>query len=138
MFSNNKNNMAKNPEAEVSRNHISHDTSIVGDIKTNGDIRIDGNLSGSITAKGKVVVGGTGKIEGEVLCQHGNISGEVKGKLQVAEMLTLQSSAKVDGDIVTGKLVVEAGAMWNGTVKMGAVIKELNLDSAEEQKEKTA
>lgn len=138
MFSNNKNNMAKNPEAEVSRNHISHDTSMVGDIKTNGDIRIDGNLSGSIIAKGKVVVGGTGKIEGEILCQNANISGEIKGKVQVAELLTLQSSAKIGGDIMTGKLIVESGAMWNGTVKMGAVIKELNQDGASERQEKTA
>jgi len=138
MFSNNKNNMAKNPEAEVSRNHISHDTSMVGDIKTNGDIRIDGNLSGSITAKGKVVIGGTGRIEGEVLCQNANVSGEIKGKLQVAELLSLQASAKIQGDIVTGKLVVENGAMWNGTVKMGAVIKELNLEDSKEQQEKTA
>ena len=130
--------MAKNPEAEVSRNHISHDTSMVGDIKTNGDIRIDGNLSGSITAKGKVVVGGTGKIEGEILCQNANISGEIKGKVQVAELLTLQSSAKIGGDIMTGKLIVESGAMWNGTVKMGAVIKELNQDGASERQEKTA
>jgi len=130
--------MAKNPEAEVSRNHISHDTSMVGDIKTNGDIRIDGNLSGSIIAKGKVVVGGTGKIEGEILCQNANISGEIKGKVQVAELLTLQSSAKIGGDIMTGKLIVESGAMWNGTVKMGAVIKELNQDGASERQEKTA
>ncbi len=130
--------MAKNPEAEVSRNHISHDTSMVGDIKTNGDIRIDGNLSGSITAKGKVVIGGTGRIEGEVLCQNANVSGEIKGKLQVAELLSLQASAKIQGDIVTGKLVVENGAMWNGTVKMGAVIKELNLEDSKEQQEKTA
>jgi len=130
--------MAKNPEAEVSRNHISHDTSMVGDIKTNGDIRIDGNLSGSITAKGKVVIGGTGRIEGEVLCQNANVSGEIKGKIQVAELLSLQASAKIQGDIVTGKLVVENGAMWNGTVKMGAVIKELNLEDSKEQQEKTA
>ena len=130
--------MAKNPEAEVSRNHISHDTSMVGDIKTNGDIRIDGNLSGSITAKGKVVIGGTGRIEGEVLCQNANVSGEIKGKLQVAELLSLQASAKIQGDIVTGKLVVENGAVWNGTVKMGAVIKELNLEDSKEQQEKTA
>lgn len=130
--------MAKNPEAEVSRNHISHDTSMVGDIKTNGDIRIDGNLSGSITAKGKVVIGGTGRIEGEVLCQNANVSGEIKGKIQVAELLSLQASAKIQGDVVTGKLVVENGAMWNGTVKMGAVIKELNLEDSKEQQEKTA
>jgi cytoskeletal protein CcmA (bactofilin family) len=111
---------------------------MVGDIKTNGDIRIDGNLSGSITAKGKVVIGGTGRIEGEVLCQNANVSGEIKGKLQVAELLSLQASAKIQGDIVTGKLVVENGAMWNGTVKMGAVIKELNLEDSKEQQEKTA
>ena len=130
--------MANIPEDEVSRNHISHDTSMVGDIKTNGDIRIDGNLSGSITAKGKVVIGGTGRIEGEVLCQNANVSGEIKGKIQVAELLSLQASAKIQGDVVTGKLVVENGAMWNGTVKMGAVIKELNLEDSKEQQEKTA
>lgn len=130
--------MAKNPEVDNSRNHISHDTKIHGDIETNGDLRLDGTLVGTIRSKGKVVLGNTGKVEGEIYCQHANISGEVKGVLSVAELLSLQSSANVEGDIHTGKLAIEPGALFTGSCSMGAVLKDMNSGQSIEQREKTA
>ena len=130
--------MAKNQEVDNSRNHISHDTRIQGDIETSGDLRLDGTLVGTIRSKGKVVIGTTGKVEGEIYCQHSNISGEVKGKMIVAELLSLQSSAKVECDIHTGKLAIEPGALFTGSCSMGAVLKEMNSGPAVERQEKTA
>ncbi len=132
--------MAKNIENDASRNHISHDTKIVGDIETNGDIRLDGQLAGSIRSKGKVVLGNTGKVEGEIFCQNANISGEVKGRLIVSELLSLQASSKVEGEINTGKLAIEPGALFTGNCSMGAVLKDMNVEQKAtiELEEKTA
>lgn len=120
-------------------NLIDSGTTITGDIKTEGNIRIDGTLNGSVNAKGKVVVGPSGKIEGEVFCQNADVSGTLKAKVTVTELLYLQATATLLGDIVTNKLRVEPGANFTGSCSMGAVIKEMNDDRKEEkQAAKTA
>ena len=73
------------------------------------DIRVDGTLKGSINTKGKVVIGSTGIVEGDVVCQNADVSGEIKAKISVSELLALKSTAKLDGDIVTNKLAIEPG-----------------------------
>jgi len=121
-------------------NIIGAGTVIEGEIKSNGDIRIDGTIRGSVTSKAKVVVGTTGTVEGDVYCQNADISGVVKGKTTVMEMLFLKSPARINGDIQTGKLVVEVGASFTGNCSMGPVIKDIkNADrSTEKLAEKTA
>lgn len=113
--------------ASGSVNMISQGTVIDGEIKSTGDLRIDGLVKGSVLSKAKVVVGTTGLIEGDVFAQNADISGTVKGKTTVNETTFLKSSAKVIGDIVTGKLVVEVGATFTGNCNMGANIKEINF-----------
>jgi cytoskeletal protein CcmA (bactofilin family) len=93
-------------------------TEVTGDIRSNGDIRIDGILTGSISSSGKVVVGSTGRVEGEIFCQNADISGEVSARIKVSELLSLKASAKVTGDIVTNKLAIEPGAIFTGACKM--------------------
>jgi len=108
-------------------NLIGNGTTIEGDIKANGDVRIDGLLTGSIHTKGKLVVGPSGKIEGEVVCQNADISGSINGKVNVSDLLALKSSAKLNGDISTGKLAIEPGAAFTGACTMnGGVVKEIN------------
>jgi cytoskeletal protein CcmA (bactofilin family) len=51
----------------------------------------------------------------------------VKGKLEISELLVLKATAVINGDIVTGKLVVEPGAIFNGSCRMGATIKEIKI-----------
>lgn len=122
----------KNAAAESSAiNLIGTGTRITGDIVSNGDVRIDGILSGNISLKGRLVVGPQGKIEGDVHCQNADISGEIKGKVQVAEMLALKQTAKINGDITTGKLVVEPGANFTGTCSMGAIVKTIHNNVSE-------
>lgn len=106
-------------------NIIGAGTMIEGEIKSNGDIRIDGTIRGSVTSKAKVVVGATGVVEGDIFCQNADISGSVKGKSTVSEMLFLKSQARINGDILTGKLVVEVGASFTGNCSMGPVIKDI-------------
>jgi len=119
--------MAKiNENDSQSVNLIGAGTIIKGDIRSNGDIRIDGTLKGAIHSKGKVVVGTTGVIEGEITCQNADISGDVKVKITVSELLFLKPTAKLTGDIITNKLAIEPGAGFSGTCSMGAVVKEIS------------
>ncbi len=129
--------MGKQTELEGTRNHISAGTTITGDIETTGDIRLDGKLVGTIQSKGKVVIGEGGKLEGEILCTNANISGSVKGKVSVEELLSLQATANIHGDIETSKLSIEPGANFTGACSMGATIKDINQNTSARQ-EKTA
>ncbi len=113
-------------------------TLIEGDIKSEGDIRIDGKIIGTITSKAKVVIGSTGVIDGEVFCSGADISGRVTGILKVKELLFLKSTAKIDGDIVTNKLVVEKGAEFHGNCSMGANQKISHGEKITAQLEKQA
>jgi cytoskeletal protein CcmA (bactofilin family) len=94
-------------------------TSVEGKIISEGDIRIDGVLHGSLDCKAKVVIGTTGVVDGDIICQNALIEGKFDGKLIVKEMLSLRGSAQVTGEVHTQKLVVEAGALFNVTCKMG-------------------
>ncbi len=125
-----------NSTDSASINLIGNGTSIVGDIKSNGDVRIDGILNGNISISGKLVVGPTGKIEGNVLCQNADISGDIKGKINVSELLILKASAKLIGDIITGKISIEPNATFTGTCSMGALVK--NLSNANKTREAVA
>jgi len=135
----NKTMVKNNTTDSTSVNLIGAGTHIDGDITTNGDMRIDGTLTGSINVKGKLVVGNSGSIEGEIICQNADISGTIKGKIGVAELLSLKASAKLMCDIITNKIAVEPGAIFSGSCSMGGVIKDIKSDRTETKlSEKTA
>ena len=126
--------MTKNNGSEgTSVNLIGAGTIIEGDVTTSGDIRIDGSLTGSIKVKGKLVIGVSGSIDGEVICQNADMSGTLKGKIVVSELLTLKASAKLTGDIITNKIAVEPGATFSGSCSMGGVIKDIKGERTEKQ-----
>ena len=110
--------MAKNNIIEAKPNTIVSGTTIKGEIITNGDFRIDGTLIGSIDCKGKIVVGQTGTIEGEIICQNADLSGNIKAQVKVEQLLSLKSSARLTGDIITSKISIEPGATFTGSCKM--------------------
>lgn len=135
--------MAKNNTSENAPtiNFLGKGTTITGEIISGGDFRIDGQLLGSINSKGKVVVGSSGNVEGEIVCQNADISGIVTAKVVVSELLSLKSTAKIYGDIVSGKLAIEPGAIFTGSCNMGEMPKQnpqppINNEQSE-QKEKT-
>ena len=114
--------MAKNspvPEA-VSPNQINAGTVIHGDIMCNGNIRIDGTLRGKIECSGKVVIGTSGQVEGDVVCSNMDILGQVKGNVLVADKTALKASCRLTGDMQTGSLSIEPGAEFNGKCTMTA------------------
>lgn len=123
-------------------NHINSDTVIEGTIKAAGNLRIDGKLTGTLECKGRVVVGASGLIEGDIRCENAEIEGTINANITVSELLSLKSSAKVQGDIVTKKLAIEPGATFTGSCSMGGVIKDISSNAgkakSEERQEKTA
>lgn len=123
--------MSKNREPEMPIiNILGTGTVVKGEIQVNGDFRIDGTLNGNIQCKGKVVVGTTGKIDGEIVCQNADFSGDVKANVRVAELLTLKETANFSGEITTGKLAIEPGAKFSGTCKMEQGSKDMKLPPA--------
>lgn len=100
-------------------NLISSGTVIEGQIHCKGDIRVDGKVLGKISSKSKIVVGTTGEVDGDISCQHADVFGKYQGNMQVREILFMKSGCNVNGDVQTGKLVVEAGANFSGHCNMG-------------------
>jgi len=100
-------------------NLIAKGTRITGDIISDGDVRIDGEVLGNLDTKGRLVIGISGRLDGEIRCKSCEIAGTHKGSLFIAEMLSLKASSNVSGDIVTGKLSIEPGAYFAGKCTMG-------------------
>lgn len=108
--------MARTMEVETNNsiNIITSGTVIKGDITASGDFRLDGTLEGNIQLNGKLVVGDSGIVNGNILCMNANIIGTVNGNLSVKELLSLHNTARVKGDILINKLSIEPGAVFTG------------------------
>jgi len=108
-----------NENSTQSINIINGGTVINGNVVATGDMRVDGELIGNIDARGRLVIGPNGKVEGEIQCKNIEVSGFVNGKINVEEMLTMKSTAKIFGEVVAGKLSVEPGSLFTGSCIMG-------------------
>jgi len=137
MFSKNL-KKAQNPKV-MERNVIAKNTVIVGDIKSDGDFRIDGTLEGSLITNGRVIIGVEGFIKGNIEASNADIEGKISGKVLISKTLTIKATSLITGDVIVGKLSVEPGATFNATCSMKGAVKELN-QANEQQKlsEKTA
>lgn len=113
--------MAKMGESESANkiNMIGVGTTIEGSINSSENIRFDGNLIGNLNTKGKVFIGQSGKVNGEIRCKNCEVEGVVDGKVVVEELLSLRSMSKLYGEIKTGKLAIEPGATFTGKCDMG-------------------
>ncbi len=117
-------------------NRILAGTKMEGEVQSKGDIRVDGELKGTINISGKLVIGEKGKVDGEIKCGSANVSGHLSGTVEVSELLTLQKTARVHGDILTSKLAVEPGAEFTGSCSMGAVVRKMKNEDGGEQPER--
>lgn len=122
MFSEKK---EKQPQV-LKRNIIGSDTSIIGDVVSEGDFRIDGKIDGTIKTTGRVVIGKSGYANGKIDCNNAEIEGKFSGKLFVRNQLALKATAKISGEVEINKLYVEPGAEINASVSMKSSVKELN------------
>ena len=96
---------------------ISAGTVIKGEIQSPYDLRIDGAFEGKILTKGRVVVGESAVIKGDIICENIDLWGKVEGELFVKDTLALKEGCKMNGNINISRLSVELGATFNGTCR---------------------
>lgn len=96
---------------------ISAGTVIKGEILSPTDIRIDGTFEGCVQSKGRVVVGESAIIKGDIVCENVDLWGKVEGNLFVKDTLSLKEGCVVDGNLHIRRLAVELGATFNGNCK---------------------
>lgn len=96
---------------------ISAGTVIKGEILSPGDIRIDGTFEGRLQSKGRVVIGETAVIKGDILCDNVDLWGKVEGNIYVKDTLALKEGCVVNSNLHIKKLSVELGATFNGNCK---------------------
>ncbi|MBH14400.1 MAG: hypothetical protein CMF37_15920 [Leeuwenhoekiella sp.] len=127
-----KDRSVKAPETGNKQNRISDGTSITGEIKSEGDFRIDGKLEGKIESTGKVVIGKSGVLIGTLECKEADIEGNVDGTVAISGLLNLRASAVIKGEVATQKLAIEPGADFNASCVMGSGVKNLSKDVRKE------
>jgi cytoskeletal protein CcmA (bactofilin family) len=125
MFSNKKPQAAApatlngKPETVIGTN-----TSIVGTLKSDGNIRIDGTVEGDIEVLGNLIIGETGRVIATLKAQNVHVSGAVKGEITAVEQLEISPTGKVWGDITTAALHIEPGGLFRGQSAMTTNIDE--------------
>lgn len=124
MFGSNKNSDDKKSSGSAgtsgsgSLNALAKGATLEGNLRCDSDIRVDGSIKGNVTCSAKIIIGPSGAIEGEVRCHNAVIEGIFKGKLDVKELLNVRETASLDGEIRTGKLLVQSGAKFNVNCNM--------------------
>ena len=96
---------------------------VEGTVRSESDIRIDGAIKGKLFCDAKVVIGPSGRVEGEVRCANAVIEGAFEGTIVVADLLHIRENANISGDVTTNKLIVQSGATFNVTCNMGGQVK---------------
>ena len=115
---------------EPERNVMGKATEIKGNIKSNGDFRIDGKVEGNITTSGKLILGKEAVILGNVNCANADIEGKFNGKLYCTGTLSLKSTAEIEGEVYLEKLAIEPGAVFNAICSMKGVKSLKNTDES--------
>jgi cytoskeletal protein CcmA (bactofilin family) len=119
-------------------NRIVEGTIIKGDIISQADFRLDGELIGNFQSSGKIVIGPAGSVTGDIICKNADIEGKFDGKIQVAEVLNVKSKSSIHGEVVCGKLAVEPGADFSASCTMKTNIKNLMLNDGQQTQQKTS
>ena len=94
-------------------------TVVEGTVKTNNSIRVDGRIKGKLICKNTLTIGVNGEIEGDVEAKNAIVGGKIKGKIKVAEKLVLEAKSILIGDLKASKLLIDEGAVFEGTSDMG-------------------
>ncbi len=103
------------------KNVIARGTVIQGNIVAEGDLFIEGTVRGDVTTKTTLIAGPSCVIEGNIVADHAEVAGQVKGTVQALGLLIIKSSSMIDGDVLTKNLNVESGSTFNGRFTVGSV-----------------
>jgi len=131
MFDKGKSNNGKDILGKTNR--IVEGTKLKGDIHSVADFRLDGELIGDFTSSGKLVIGESGRVTGNISCKNMDIEGYYEGRAEVLELLSIKSKAQIKGEVVVGKLSVEPGAEFTAVCQMRGSAAVKNLLAANER-----
>ncbi|MBP5994730.1 MAG: polymer-forming cytoskeletal protein [Crocinitomicaceae bacterium] len=110
-------------------NKILSGTEITGDIISDSNLLIEGEIIGNVSCSGKVMIGTSGKIKGNLVCVNAEIDGAMDGELTIENLLVLHSTARIKGDIQTMKLTIEEGAYFEGACVMKSPVSNTSMKS---------
>lgn len=91
---------------------------VVGEIESDGVVKIEGRVEGSVRAKGQVLVVKGGLVEGDIFTREAVVGGEVRGAIFADERVEMQASSKIHGDVTTPQIIIQEGGEINGNVRM--------------------
>lgn len=100
-------------------NFIGAGTALEGTIETKGSLRIDGKVKGVVRSSDRVTIGSSGEVVGDVFAKSAVIGGKVEGNVHIEQKLILESTSSLNGNLSTGKLIIDEGAFFNGKSAMG-------------------
>ena len=110
-------------------NKILSGTEITGDIVSDSNLLIEGEIIGNVSCSGKVFIGTSGKIKGNLVCVNAEVDGAMDGELTIENLLVLHSTARIKGDIQTLKLTIEEGAYFEGACVMKSPVSNTSMKS---------
>jgi cytoskeletal protein CcmA (bactofilin family) len=116
-------------------NRIVEGTLLKGDIVSQADFRLDGELIGNFQSKGKIVIGPQASVTGDIVCKNADIEGKYNGKITVLELLNVKHKASIHGEVVCGKLAVEPGADFSASCLMKTNTKTLIANDGQSESE---
>jgi cytoskeletal protein CcmA (bactofilin family) len=108
------------------QNLIGAGTVIEGNLTAEGDIEMAGKVTGDVTTKAKLVIAESAWIEGNITAECADIAGTVHGTVSVSGLLTIRTSSKINGDVITKNLNVESGSMFTGRFHVGSTAAKTN------------
>jgi cytoskeletal protein CcmA (bactofilin family) len=106
-------------QAEPGLSIIAATMRVVGDVESDGVVKIEGRVEGSVRVARQVLVAKGGLVDGEIQAREAIIGGEVRGNISATERLEIQPQSVVHGDITTKLLLVQEGGEVNGVIRMG-------------------
>ena len=122
------------PSGGNSLSIIAAGTKIDGNVETDGVIKIEGRVEGSIRAARQVLIGRQGEVQGDIHTREAVIGGKVQGTIVATERLEVQGTSVIVGDIDTRAIAVVEGGKINGTVRISDA-REVPAEVADEADE---
>ena len=105
--------------SEPTMSVIGNGMRVIGDIESNGVIKVEGMVEGSVRGARQLLLGKSGAIHGDIHAVDAVLGGSVVGNVIATERVEIQGTSSVEGDILTKSMVVYEGGVINGSVRMG-------------------
>jgi len=112
---------------------IGNGTVIEGTLNVSSSMRVDGKVKGRINCSDTLLVGKTGVVEASVKVKSATVGGRVEGDIEAQDVVILEGKSTVMGDVTTKKLIIEEGAVFNGTCRMGEEAEKAAANTSSEQ-----